>query len=480
MDIYTQQTTPAIEQLQRSRRAEQKRAWSIDLLLLAAYGLALLAYALMTPLQVPEIEAVGWSVHFNWNDFWYWSAQSNDPSPIGNLIQLPFVHFLGVSRLITRIPGIVLAAGSGFLFLKLVKRAVPKRRYTALLLFVTLPLQLMILTSTVQYEAATFFSLLATIAFFRVTEKPGFKTALVLAFTTGLALFTDHHSGLPIAGAVLFLLRFSPRAQERRALWFGLAGCVWAAAPYIPYYIWSTEQTSPHWLTESAIGISTFPELTPIQAVLAGAIGILVLGAVIGGYASFRLAHAHIGRRLTLFCLLGSVLLTIVLLTVPNFYFVYSINPRDLMFAAPQTILLFMAAVHWALREGKFAVVRFAVMAVMAVVIAAFLAMDLEIITAPKNDFALQSQYVAPELQGDSCVVFASEFFSRQLFFLEQPRLQARECQEFFHHRIVLASHPYVTPEQQTSSETFFEGLNFAPVKRIHSGGGTIIVFDNK
>jgi 4-amino-4-deoxy-L-arabinose transferase-like glycosyltransferase len=481
MKFETSHPAQAREQGERSTGPAPQLRWPSDWTLLTAYGLALVAYALVTPLQVPELEAVGWSVRFQWNDFWYWPALGIDPSPVGNLIELPFVHFLGVSRLATRLPGILLACGSAFLILRLANRVVPKRRHGVLLLFVTLPLQLMILTASVQYEAATFLSIAAMLAFFAVLDHPVFKTAIALALLTGVTLFTDHHAAVPIFGAVLFLLRFSPRAQDRRALWYALGACVVAAIPYVPYYIWSNRQINRHWLADPGIPTGAFPpEMTALEMVLFGAAIILVAGALVGGYASFQMSQGRIHRRISLFCLLGSVVLTLLFLIGPNYYFVYPVNPRDLMFAAPQTILIFTATIHWVLRKDVTGPARVAAIAASLVVLIAFLAADLELIAAPKDNFALETKYVAPELKGDSCVVFTSEFFSRPLFLLIQPELQSRECVNFFHHRIVLASHPYVRPDQQQNAESFFRGLNFRETKRIRAGGGEIVVYQEK
>jgi 4-amino-4-deoxy-L-arabinose transferase-like glycosyltransferase len=437
----------------------------------------LFAVALATPLQVPEVLAVAWSVHFTWPNFWSWAAQATDPSPLGCLIQSPFIFLFGVSRLGTRVPSLLFAVGSALLFLRLAQRTLPRHHTLALSLFMLLPLQWLIFTSSIQFEAATFFVILATLAFFALVQQPNVKGAMLLVLTTAACLFSDHHAGLPVFGAVLFLLRFSPRPQERRALWFALASCVCAVSLYAPYYIWGSAQKNSHWLTEPALSLASIPELPMLDWVLLPITLIIFAGVFVAAAATFRPALSRFAWRLTWFSLFGSVVLTVGFILASSIYTLSPIAPRDLMFAAPPTIILFVAGLHWFARESKTRM-RLSAIVLSGAVLVAFALADFEILAAPKQDLALESRYVAPELTKNACVVFVSEYFSRPLFFIFQPQLEARECKNFFHHRIVLASHPYVRPDQQAGAEGAFLGLSFQEVKRIRSGGGQIVVFD--
>jgi len=94
------------------------------------------------------------------------------------------------------------------------------------------------------------------------------------------------------------------------------------------------------------------------------------------------------------------------------------------------------------------------------------------------EDVRAEAEAIPAALQGDSCVVFVSEQLSKPLFLVFQPELARHECTNFAHHRVVLASHPYVREEQQQDVESYFQALNFAPVKRIRLGGGQVLVLD--
>jgi hypothetical protein len=332
---------------------------------------------------------------------------------------------------------------------------------------------LLAVLSVPQYEAATFFVLLATAAFFDLAAQPVYKTAAIFALAVTACLYTDRHSALPAFGAVLFLLRFSARPQQRNAAWFALGSCVIAALSYAPYYIWAHLRADPSWLTEQGLSLSVFADVTAVQWALAAGVLLILAGVIAGADLSFHLPLAQRTRRIVLFCLFGSVMTTLGFIVASSLYMQYGIPIRDVLFAAPGAVILFVAGVDWFMQRNAF---RIPAAAVAVTVLLVCGIADLQWVFSPKENLALESRYIVPELTGDSCVVFVSEGYSRSLFFTFQPRLVSHECENFVHHRIVLASHAYVRPDQQSEAEGYFRGLNYRVVKRIQSGGGEIIV----
>jgi 4-amino-4-deoxy-L-arabinose transferase-like glycosyltransferase len=448
--------------------------------LIAAYGLALIVIVLATPLQVPELLAIGWSIHRGWAEFWNWGVQASDPSPLGNLIQAPFVLLFGPSRLGVRLPGLLFALGSAPLWFRLGNRTTASHARIALLLFVFFPMQLLAVAARVQFEAATFFVLLATLAFFALIEKPGFRAATLLAVATAACLFTDRHAILPIVGAVFSLLRFSERPQERNALWFALGACVCAVAAYVPYYLWAKTQVSSHWLSEPNLFLPVSREVTFVHLLLSAvATPVIFAGICIGGYASFRLPLSRLAQRVTLFCLFGSAVLTIGLILGIGLYDLTAIPVRDLVYAAPATLVLLVAGYDWGWRQSAGGYRRMFMRAPAALLVL-FALVDISFAFGPKQNLTLESRYVEPQVTRDSCVVFVSGYFSRTLFLLSQPTLKNSECQDFFHRRVVLASHPYVSTNELAEAEGVFKGLNFREVRRIRIGRGEIVVYENR
>ncbi|HZS54162.1 MAG TPA: glycosyltransferase family 39 protein [Bryobacteraceae bacterium] len=448
----------------------------MDLRFVAAYALVLIAAALLTPLRVPEVLSLGWSVHFSWSGFWTWISRALDPSPLAYLIQLPFVLAFGASRLGPRIPGILFAAVSCVLFLRLAQRAAVKRHYEALLLFMLLPVQLLAVMASTQYEMATVFVLFTTLAFFDLVAQPSYKTGAIFAIAVTICLYTDRHAALPAVGAVLFLLRFSGRPRERQAVWFALASCLAAATMYFPYYVWAHRKADPYWLVEPGLSVSRFANGTIVEWALAAAVLIILAGIIGGAGVSFRLPISQVKRRLILFCLFGSVIVTLAFIVSSSLYMLYPLATRDLLYAAPSAVIVFVMTVDWLMEKTA---LRIPIAAVAITVLVVCALTDIEWVTSPKENIALESRYIAPELTGDSCVIFVSLGYSSTLFLVFQPQLESRQCQDYFHHRIVLANHPYVRPDQQADAEGYFRGLNFRVAKRIRSGGGEIVVEQN-
>src|SRR5579884_609258 len=349
--MLTRNVRPAVARGRPVQLPAKARISSTDWILIAAYALVLVAIALSTPLRVPEIVAIAWLREYTWDWFWTWTSRALDPSPVGYFVQLPFVLLFGASRLGPRIPAILFAAASCVLFLKLAARALPARRYAALVLFMLFPLQLLTATATTQNAAATFFVILATIAFFNLAARPGYKTAGLFTLATAACLFTDHHAFLPVCGVMAFLLRFSARRSERKALWFALGACAAAAGCYAPYYVWVHGQTSPFWPVESGISVTALTKLTGLDALLAAAVVLIIAGIIAGAIVSFRISPEQITRPLMLFCLFGSVVLTLAFLLAISLYTNSPISNRDLLYAVPAAVILFIAALDWLSRS---------------------------------------------------------------------------------------------------------------------------------
>ena len=455
-----------------------RRLLSKGVAFVGGYAVALIAVALAIPLRVPEILAIAWRPDFSWGRFWGWSSQALDPSPLGYLVQLPFVFLLGVTRLVPRLPGLLFALASCILFLRLADVVVRRRRYWALLLFMLLPLQLAGLTAATQYEMATCFVLMALIAFFDLRTQPDYKRAARFALAVAACLFTDRHAGLPAFGTVLFLLRFSGRPQERRAVWFGLGACIVGVGAYAPFYFWAHERANPFWLTEPGISASSFAEMTLMDWLVAAGLLLIVCGIFAGLFVSFRLPVTQVTRRLSLFCLVGSVFIPVTFAIAYSTYVYLPIAPHDLLYVAPAAVILFVSVLDWlALQERSLQ----APTAAAGIILLALCALaDVRFVGSTNSNLALESRYVGPQLHGDSCVVFVSERYSKALFLVFHPELAKEECSTSFHHRIVLASQPYVRPDQQANAESYFRGLSFAEVRRIWSGGGEIVVMESK
>jgi len=459
------------------------RRFGPSVLLIAAYAVLLLAAVLAIPLRIDEILQIMGGWHHSLSTLVAWIAQTPASAPLNYFIQWPFIEAGGHSRLAARLPSLLFALASCYVFLRLVKLIPLRQCYPALLLFMLLPVQYQFATRGRPLEQALFLLLLATICYFRLLRAPDFRSAALYAGLLLLCLYTDRSSYLPAIGYLLFLLRFVNTAHERRVIWFALPATIVPVLLFLPYYFWAHPQVNPNWL----LAPTPYPPALPVylQTLFSVALGgwngyivagLLAAGTLGGAWYSFRPDAGAVSRRIPLFCLFGGVVSTIAIAIAVDAWNGYPFSPNDVLWAAPGMIVLSFAVLEWLARKQAIRPLGAAAAVLLIVLCAIGDANYLR--NRTEEDFPSEAAMVAPELTGNSCVVFVSEGLSPQLFLLFDPSLEKRECLNFFHDRVVLASHPYVRPSQQEDAESYFRGLNFIETKRIRAGGGQIVVME--
>lgn len=455
--------------------------------MLASYLMLLLVAALTIPLRIPEVLQIAASRDFSLSRFFTWIAQAPGSSPLNPLLQLPLL-FTGPSRFGARCISLLFAVAACYVFLRLARRVPLERPYWALLIFMLLPVHFELSFQGRPFEQALFLVVLATECFFRMVSRPQVRNALLYAACLTLCLYTDRYSFLPAIGYLLSLLRFADRAQERRAIWYALPATVVPVILFLPYALWARTHVNADWLTGPAGSLSGIVYLRAVRALAeerwaAYILSVLLTaGVIVGGCASFRVTGGAITKRIRLFALSGGVVSTIILSLVLDISLGERFTSAQVLWTVPAVVILICAGLEWvAKRPGLRRVV--VVTAVFVVVICA--AADAQFLTAfpgsaSREDMEAVAAAVPSQLTHNSCVVFVSERFSKSLFLVFQPELASRECLDFFHSRIVLASHPYVRPDQQQDAESYFRGLDMAETQRIRTGGGQVVVMQQR
>jgi 4-amino-4-deoxy-L-arabinose transferase-like glycosyltransferase len=463
------------------RSPESARPFAAGVILILGFGLLLLATDLMLPLRVSELLQLLAAWHFNWNRFVEWIVQTPGSAPLTYFVQLPLLLLWPHARLAARLPSLIFAAASCFVFLSLAKRFSLKLTPWALVAFMLVPLHYHLASEAAPFELALFLLLAATLSFLDLLKAPNIKRSIVYGAFLTLALYTEPYSFFPAIGYLLFLLRFVDRAHERRVIWFVLPASAVSAALFLPYYAWAHPQASDSWPTAPAPSIHLSFGLQLLQSLadssysqwLAVALFIvLAAGAVAGTASTFSAAVYPVAKRIGLFCVAGGVLTTILMDLL-----IGSLNRRfnsvEMIWALPGFVILFCSGVEWLFRRRTLALVG---LLVVAAVVAISVPLDADYLFAPKENLQAEAASVTPLLKGDSCVVFVSEGLSKELFLSFAPDLERHECLDFFHRRIVMVSHPYVRPDQQQDAESFFRGLGFHEESKVDIGGGRIIV----
>jgi hypothetical protein len=454
-------------------------------LVMAAYGLLLLVAVLALPLRIEELLQLLASRQGSISGFLMWIPKAPGSAPLSYFVQFPFVFAMGVSRLGVRLPSLLFALGSCFLFLRLAKTVQIRSSYIALAVFLLLPAHYRLATDGRPFEQALFLLLLATLFFLRLLRTPTLETVLWYGGALTLCLYTARLSYLPAIGYLLFLFAFVNRAHERRVIWYALPATAIPVLLFIPYFLWARPLVSPDWLTEPA-GPGT-PSSVYLQALenfaggglLGYALSVLLLvGLFVGAWGLFRLSPPGMPARITpprsiaIFSLFGGAVGTLAAVLVIDVWNRYPFHGSQALGAVPGAIISMAEAIErLAPRQKRVLWGSLIVLCLLA---------DVRYVLTTTEDLRSETALVRPLLRGDSCVVFVSERLSKNLFLLFDPGLESRECGNFFHRRAVLASHADVTGFQQEDAESFFRGLNFIEVKRIRAGGGQIVVMETR
>jgi hypothetical protein len=391
--------------------------------------------------------------HFSWGRFIGWIAQTPGSAPLSYFAQLPLLLIWPDGRLAARLPSLIFAVAACILLFYLFKEIPIQHRYLAIASFALLPFHFRAATDARSLEQALFLTVLEIAVFLRLIRTPTLNSSVLYGIVLTLCLYTEPYSFLPAIGQLLFLLRFIGRQHERRAVWLALPSTAVPPLLFLPYYLWARSQTSSNWISVPAT-----------QARDLGVYGLAVLltaGFLVALWTTFHDMNRNPSKRVFLFCAAGGVVSTIA--------------TGQILWAAPGFILLFFAGLEWfSTSRAK----RTAASGLAALLMVCSLP-SIGVYLASRNDnVQTEAAEISQRLTGDSCVVFLSEGLSKELFVLFQPQLGRYECLNFFHRRVMLAIHPYVSPKWRTDADSYFRALNFREAKRLHIGDGEVVVLE--
>ncbi len=468
--------------------------------IVVVYALLVAWTSFTKPLRLGEILQAASALQFTWIDLFRWVARTPSAALLGYIVQLPFILIGEHVPFLLRIPSLIFAVGSCFLFYRIVKRIPLQRPLLALIAFLLVPVHFEYATQARPFEQALFTELLAALCFFHLVESPNVRRAIIYAAVLAAAIYTEPVSFLPAVGYVVFLLGLANLSNYRRALWFALPATASAALLFMPFIAWAGPQRSGDWLFER---VPSYANASPIvQALLSLEPGtwsawfgvpLLVLFSLglIGGIVSTMPLGRHppgtpappaplMRNRCTVFCLAGGSILAAVAEVAIDSWTKSRFAPHEMLWAVPGMVIITFAALEWLVKPGKLpSFLTFISPALAFLVILLCIPGDVEYFEDRPVNIDELAALALPELKGDACLVFVSERLSPYIFEVFQPELEKHECRSFFHQRVVLAVHPFVRPDQQRDAEVYFKALEFKEVKRQQAGGGEVITMDS-
>jgi hypothetical protein len=437
-------------------------------------------------LRLSELHQALVSLNFGWGRFLRGIAAIPDAVPFGIIVQLPFALAAHHSSLVLRLPSIFSAIANCYLMWQLARHTPIRSPLAGTIVFMFLPIHFLMACDSRPYELALLFLLLATIRFFRIIQEPDNRNVAIYAALLTLCIYTEPISYLPAIGYVLFLLRFSGRPAERRALWYILPATALPALLYLPYYAWANPQRNTKLLSvkqpfsDADLLSQTLHSLAPgRQLTEAGAVlfVLLIIGLCAGMWSSFPPFLWPLKMRITLFCLAGGAVIPLLFAIGYAAGYNVALTAQQLLFASPGMVILSFAALDWLIKsKPELKSLTYSSAASLMVVLCAPAIFDF--ISSPGPNIADLVQAAKENLTSNSCIVFVSEGESPYFFLLYDPTIWDHECRNFFAKRIILASHPWVRPDQQRDAEMVFRGLNFVETRRIRVADSLVIVED--
>lgn len=470
-------------------------AWDPRLLYLV-YVPALLAGVFLLPLWLPEILQMAGAINpkvvklyevisishesSRITQLLNWAAATPGESPLGYLIQLPFVALLGPSAWAARLPSVLFAILNVFLFWRLTQRANLRNGLIAVVLFAAVPIHYHFAVEARPFEIALCAVLLAALSFLSVMEDASIRNSIIFGLTLLFCLYTAPRSVVAGVGSALCLLAFIQSKEVRTSLWRILPAAAGAALLYVPYVAWSQRQhlqlrlipPDTYWLSDTDWPM-VFRDLTGGGNAGYALTTILILGTGIGFWRALRYSAASQLKRQTLVCLFGGALLSLILNVSADGFTNSAFEPSHLLWSVPGFLILFCAGLDW-----LESISRYTAWPVAGLFLLFSLVGDYTFLTSRNEDIKKVASTAVPEIDQNSCVVFVSERLSPVIFRTLEPKLSPIECLDFFHRRIIMVSHPYVEAAQQKDAEVYFRGLNFHEVKRMSAGGGQVIVLE--
>jgi hypothetical protein len=425
-------------------------------LLIVCYALLLLTTDLILPLRIPEILQILAAHPFSWGRMIGWIAQTPGAAPLSYFAQLPFLLIWHHAPLAARFSSLVFAIAASVLLWKLFKEIPLAWTEFALAAFMLLPLHYRSATEARAAEQALFLTVLQLLLFLRLIRSPSLKRSVLYGVALTISLYTEPYSFLPAIGQLLFLLRFVGRAHERRVVWVALVPTIAPPLIFLPYGLWAHLQISSQWISGPPAPLA--PGWYVTCAVL---LAVLLAGSLAGLWTTFLAVSRNISKRIFLFSVAGGIVATLA--------------AGQILWAIPGIILLFFAALE---RLSIDRARRIAAACGAALLILCSIPLDALYLATRTEDVQAQAAAISRELMGDSCVVFISQGLSKDLFVLFQPRLASHECLNFFHHRVILAIHPYVAADERANADSYFSGLGFHQLRRLSFGRGEVVILE--
>jgi len=417
----------------------------------AAYAAVVAALLSLKPLWLDEVLQLRISRQPALSDLFTQTAWNAGAAPLGYLVQHFSLAMTGYSVWTARLPSALFGVANVFAAGVLAWRLGMRRPWLASGLFAALPITLRYSTESRPYSQALFLSIVLTILFLGLVERPRPAHAGGYVLCVTAILYTQPLAALVTLAHVCWAAAY----RQRRAAAWSVAAAAAAVAAAVPWFRWAA--AGGGFLGGATF---TFNWRTPLmifrEAAGAGYWGSAVLvilcvrGALKAGWER---------KALALLLLLIAVPLAGALMT--DALFSYFVAARQFLWVLPAVAVLAAAGVERGARTDK-------VLALVLAVLCGY--KSVRRFTAAGEDWDAASHALAQETDRGACLmVIPPSSWLVYAYFV--PRLAPRsdDCPA-----VVAAAAPYASAPARAGLSRELTGRSYT-VRRSRSVGGTTI-----
>ena len=438
---------------------------------ITVYGIALLACLSLRPLWLDEVLQLAGTMTSSVAALLRWIPYNIGASPLGYLVQRPFVLAAGPSPFWARLPAAAFSVAGCVATVGLCRALdLPRRAWLfSLLLFVIVPSQFRYAVEARPYSQALWLSILSMVLLLDLLKSPTTTKFGIFTLVNVAALYTQPYSALPAIGMTIGAF-CTGLYQNRRRIALRAAVCsIVSITFYIPwyYYSWPTwhtgEQNSAipqfHWTVSLAQDV--FKSLSGSNFLAS----LLLLALVIVGVLSPLLPGQ---LRLLLLLSAGFVIGSVLIADASKGYFFAA---RQILFAVPLLVVLAGIGLTQCFERSR----PLATMLLIALC-GLFLKTDISIAATNTENWEAAAKALEKTSSQGYCLKFAAEQLGGvALYAVYVPALRSHICGPLQKEsRVAIVWHRYLPASDIPAAEEEVRTAGFVPVQRLTIGGTTI------
>ncbi len=385
---------------------------------LPVYGVLLLWLLPKLSLWLDEVRDLIGVCRSNWPAFFQFIRENPGAVPLAYVIQRGSVQVLGLSAFSARLPSILCSLAGCIGIFALGRQARLRLPLSGVIAFATYPLQLRYALEARGYEVALALTILLTVLFFRVRERPQIGNLVLYALCAVAGVYTQPDAFfVPIAHFLSVALRpgQKDRRQCLRGLGITLVACVLL---FLPWYFYASNAWRASIQATHEQGSITLRSSLMVARELTGMgyIGTVLCLILAGAAALDRERRGRASFWMVYFFVpVAGVLMA-------DAVFGYFLATRQMIFAlAPLSILVAMGLETVAARKVKLG------FAFATAFLTAAAWSNISFFRRPREDWQTASLLLKQKADTGYCLLFSSTD-TKELYTLFQPDLDRSQC----------------------------------------------------